>query len=101
MSSPYYDVNRDTALAIARRFGESLDSEIQVGGHSHKIGASIGAALIPDDGSDAEEIIHHADLAMYRAKGQDGSSIVFFEPRGPKQTDGLVARSASRRSNER
>ena len=98
-----YDVNRDTALAIARRFGESLDSEIQVGGHSHKIGASIGAALIPDDGSDAEEIIHHADLAMYRAKGQDGSSIVFFEPKetDPKQTDGLAARSASKRSNER
>ena len=90
-------------LAIARRFGESLDSEIQVGGHSHKIGASIGAALIPDDGSDAEEIIHHADLAMYRAKGQDGSSIVFFEPKetDPKQTDGLAARSASKRSNER
>ena len=74
-----------------------------MGGHSHKIGASIGAALIPDDGSDAEEIIHHADLAMYRAKGQDGSSIVFFEPKetGPKQTGGLVARSTSRRSNER
>ena len=27
-----YDVNRDTALAIARRFNESLESEIQVGG---------------------------------------------------------------------
>ena len=98
-----YDVNRDTALAIARRFSESLESEIQVGGHSHKIGASVGAALIPDNGADAEEIIHHADLAMYRAKGEAGSSIIFFEPNetGPKQTDGLVARSASRRSNER
>ena len=83
-------------LLDAQSFGGSK-------GHSHKIGASIGAALIPDDGSDAEEIIHHADLAMYRAKGQDGSSVVFFEPKetGPKQTDGLVASSASRRSNER
>jgi GGDEF domain-containing protein len=36
--------------------------------------------LIPDDGANAEEIIHHADLAMYRAKGQDQSSVVFFEP---------------------
>ena len=98
-----YDVNRDTALAIARRLSESLESEIQVGGHSHKIGASIGAALIPDNGSDAEEIIHHADLAMYRAKGQEGSSIVFFEPKetGPMQTDGPAARSASRGSSER
>jgi len=44
------------------------------------IGASIGAALIPDDGTTVQEIIHNANLAMYRAKGQDLSSLVFFEP---------------------
>ena len=75
-----YDVDRDTALAIARRLIASLEGEIRAGGHSYKIGASIGAVLIPDDGKKAEEIIHHADLAMYRAKGQDQSSVVFFEP---------------------
>jgi diguanylate cyclase (GGDEF)-like protein len=75
-----YDVDRDTALAIARRFIASLDGEIRAGGHSHIIGASIGAVLIPDDGANPEEVIHHADLAMYRAKGQDQSSVVFFEP---------------------
>ena len=36
--------------------------------------------LIPEDGANAEEVIHHADLAMYRAKGQDQSSVLFFEP---------------------
>jgi GGDEF domain-containing protein len=36
--------------------------------------------LIPDGGANAEEVIHHADLAMYRAKGQGKSSVVFFEP---------------------
>ena len=72
--------DRDTALAIARRLIASLKGEIRAGVHSYKIGASIGAVLIPDDGKKAEEIIHHADLAMYRAKGQDQSSVVFFEP---------------------
>ena len=52
----------------------------QVGEHSHEIGASIGAALIPDDGATAEAIIHNADLAMYRAKAQDRPSLVFSEP---------------------
>jgi GGDEF domain-containing protein len=33
------------------------------------------AAIIPDVGKEAEEIIHHADLAMYRAKGLDQSSV--------------------------
>ena len=75
-----YDVDRDTASAIAHRFIASLEGEIQAEGHSHIIGASIGAALIPDDGANAEDVIHLADLAMYRAKGQGQSSVVFFEP---------------------
>ena len=45
-----YDVDRDTAHAIGLRFIATLASEIRVGGHLHEIGASIGAALIPDDG---------------------------------------------------
>jgi len=75
-----YDVDRDTARAIGLRFIATLASEIRAGGHSHEIGASIGAALIPDDGTTAEEIIHNADLAMYRAKGQDRPSLLFSEP---------------------
>jgi diguanylate cyclase (GGDEF)-like protein len=75
-----YDVDREMASAIAHRFIASLESEIQAEGHSHIIGAAVGAVLIPDDGANAEEVIHRADLAMYRAKGQDQSSVVFFEP---------------------
>ncbi len=75
-----YNVDRDTAVATAHRLINSLGSEISAGGNSYKIGASIGAVLIPDDGEKAEEIIHHADLAMYRAKGEERSSVVFFEP---------------------
>jgi diguanylate cyclase (GGDEF)-like protein len=75
-----YDVDRETALAIALRLVASLKSEIRTGGHSHKIGAAIGAVLITGDGTKAGEVIHHADLAMYRAKSQDQSSVVFFEP---------------------
>ena len=75
-----YNVDRNTAYTIGLRFIATLTSEIRAGGHLHQIGASIGAAMIPDDGATTEEIIHHADLAMYRAKGQDRSSLVFFEP---------------------
>ena len=75
-----HDVDREAALAIARRLVARLKAEILVGEHAYNIGASIGAVLIPDDGKEVEEIIRHADLAMYRAKGQDQPSIVFFEP---------------------
>jgi GGDEF domain-containing protein len=73
-----YNVDRDTADATGRRFIAALESEIRVGGSTHQIGASVGAALIPDDTTTAEGIIHNAYLAMYRAKGQDRSSLVFF-----------------------
>ena len=75
-----YNVDRDAAVSIGKRFIATLGREINVGGLSHKVGASIGAALIPDDGISPEDIIHNADLAMYRAKSQDQSSLVFFEP---------------------
>ena len=75
-----YDIDRDFALEIGLRFVEAVDREIFVGGHSFRIGISIGAAVIPDDGIAAEEIIENADLAMYAAKRQPASSLVFFEP---------------------
>lgn len=81
-----YNVDRDTAYSIGLRFIATLETEIRVGGHSHQIGASVGVALIPEDGTTAEAISHNADLAMYRAKGQDQSSLVFFETQAnPRQ----------------
>lgn len=75
-----YDVDRGTARTIGLRFIATLKREIQVGGRLHAINASVGATMIPDDGTTADEIIHNADLAMYRAKGDDQTSLVFFEP---------------------
>jgi diguanylate cyclase (GGDEF)-like protein len=89
-----YDVDRDTALAITRQFIANLEGEIRAGGHSHIIGASIGAVLIPDYCANAEEVIHHADLAMYHAKGQDQSSVVFFEPTATYTQPSQLTKSA-------
>jgi diguanylate cyclase (GGDEF)-like protein len=73
-----YNVDREAARSIGLRFITALDSEIRTGGLSHRVGASIGVALVPDDGTTAEEIIHNADLAMYSAKKEERSSLVFF-----------------------
>jgi diguanylate cyclase (GGDEF)-like protein len=45
------------------------------------IGASIGVALIPDDGSSADELLRLADLAMYEAKSMGRNCHCFFSPR--------------------
>jgi diguanylate cyclase (GGDEF)-like protein len=82
-----HDVDREAAYAIGQRFMDALASPIQAEGHTHSVGVSVGATLIPDDGVTPPEILRNADLAMYRAKKAESSSLAFFEPasKGPRR----------------
>ena len=42
------------------------------------ITASVGIAMHPADGADPEELLKHADLAMYRAKAETGNHFCFY-----------------------
>jgi diguanylate cyclase (GGDEF)-like protein len=75
-----YDVDRASALTIGSRFAVALTDTIAVDGHTHEVGVAIGGALCPEDGVACEVILRKADLAMYRAKEEDGSAIAFFDP---------------------
>ena len=74
-----YDVDRPDAAAIGDRFIASLSSPITTDRAWHSIGASIGVALIRDDGIAVEEIVADADFAMYQAKAQSQSAVVFCQ----------------------
>ena len=47
--------------------------------NSSHVGASVGVAIFPEDGSLASELLKKADMAMYRAKAAGRGRIVFFE----------------------
>ena len=49
-------------------------------GHQVTTDASIGIALAPQDGSDLDQILKNADLAMYAAKAAGRRTYRFFEP---------------------
>lgn len=44
-----------------------------------QVGASLGVAIYPHDGSGHDDLLRNADLAMYAAKGQGRNSIVYFD----------------------
>jgi diguanylate cyclase (GGDEF)-like protein/PAS domain S-box-containing protein len=48
--------------------------------HELHITASIGISTYPDDGTDAETLLNHADVAMYHAKEHGRDNYRFFKP---------------------
>ncbi len=58
----------DTIAEISQRLNNSLRAPIDVAGISIEVGLSIGIARLPQDASDAQTLLRHADVAMYVAK---------------------------------
>ncbi len=72
--------DRSTATHIARRTLESLEPPLVVEGRPVEVGASLGVALYPEHGEDADILLRHADTAMYSAKRSTGG-FTFYESR--------------------
>jgi diguanylate cyclase (GGDEF)-like protein len=67
------------AAIIAERVVKSIAVPITVDDHQIMIGTSIGIAVAPSDGQEAETLLKNADLALYRAKGEGRGTYHFFE----------------------
>jgi diguanylate cyclase (GGDEF)-like protein len=62
------------AERVAQSILDAMSGGFQLAGHEVYLGASIGIAVYPEHGATAEELVSHADLAMYRAKADGGNS---------------------------
>ncbi len=75
------DASRRGAVAeLADSLISAIAAPYMVDQHTLYIGASIGSALGPRDGSTVETLMRNADLALYRAKDEGGSTHARFEP---------------------
>src|SRR5690606_12512759 len=63
---------------IAQKVIDSLSVPAQINGYEVVVGCSIGIAMYPQAGQDADTLLKNADMAMYKAKQDDGSSFCFF-----------------------
>jgi diguanylate cyclase (GGDEF)-like protein/PAS domain S-box-containing protein len=68
----------DALLPVLERMQEGLEEPIHVQSLPIGIEASIGIAIYPDHGHDAQTLIQRADIAMYEAK-RDGFNYVFYD----------------------
>jgi diguanylate cyclase len=69
------------AEMLGRRIIDAIRPAFQIGESEAYVGASIGIALAPQNGTDAAELMRLADIAMYRAKNGGRNRACFFEQR--------------------
>jgi diguanylate cyclase (GGDEF)-like protein/PAS domain S-box-containing protein len=85
---------------LALRILRDIASIRRVDGVQVSAGASIGAAIAPDDAGDKDDLLKCADLALYRAKQSGKGAFRFFEPEMDHQRRERRALEAELRSAE-
>jgi diguanylate cyclase (GGDEF)-like protein len=70
----------EDAGEVAGRILEALRVSVSLGSYEVTVTGSIGIALFPEDGEDAETLMQHADRAMVAAKAERRDSFRFFSP---------------------
>ncbi|OMH33617.1 bifunctional diguanylate cyclase/phosphodiesterase [Motiliproteus sp. MSK22-1] len=73
-----FEEGEDAAI-LAQRITDLVSKPIAVGQNKFHIGVSIGIAVYPDDGETPDELLHNADLAMYRSKESPLNNYTFFK----------------------
>ncbi|MGH1372223.1 MAG: putative bifunctional diguanylate cyclase/phosphodiesterase [Cellvibrionaceae bacterium] len=68
---------REAAL-VAERLIMDINEPLMIHGSQVAVGASIGVAMFPEDGEDAEVLLRNADMAMYQAKLQGKNKYYLF-----------------------
>jgi two-component system, cell cycle response regulator len=74
--------SEQNVLVVAKRITESIAEPFEIKGHHLSIGISVGITIYPHDDHPIDELLKHADTAMYRAKQQGGSAFHLHEVSG-------------------
>lgn len=81
-----HDSDERGAERVAETVQSGLAAVPAVSKEVGSITASIGIAMFPDHGDSLEEVVHAADLAMYRAKASGRDRVVLCSPPEPLTT---------------
>jgi diguanylate cyclase (GGDEF)-like protein/PAS domain S-box-containing protein len=70
---------QDAAIS-AEKMLHALGEPHAIDEHELRVTGSIGIVVYPDDGTEVDVLLQHADVAMYHAKEQGRNNYCFFEP---------------------
>ena len=77
-----------SAEILAQRLVEGLSLPYSIHGHELAVGASVGIVFAGPGVHDIDVLLHHADLALYRAKNDGRCTWRVFEPQMPTRQNG-------------
>ena len=80
----------ETALLLGREAADAVREPFVVGDLSVQVDASIGIAVWPDHGDDADDLLRGADVAMYRAKRLRSGQEVYARDKDHHSRDQLA-----------
>ncbi len=67
----------------ARKVLDTISAPIDIEGHLLVITVSIGLCIYPDSGQEIDQILRHADTAMYTVKAKGRNGISPYSPEKP------------------
>lgn len=72
--------SEEAIAGITQRIVDTISERSNdLAGHDIQVFPSIGIAIYPRDGQDVDQLIHHADLAMYQSKQSRSGTFTFFD----------------------
>jgi diguanylate cyclase (GGDEF)-like protein len=71
--------DRSELLDFVSRLESAFGDSLQIGDFATRVGASIGAAVYPEDGTTARALLANSDFAMYRAKADPTGAVCFYD----------------------
>ncbi|MBK8740919.1 MAG: diguanylate cyclase [Betaproteobacteria bacterium] len=78
---PEFD-DLEAVAGLAWKLLGRISKPLLIEGQPCRVTASIGISCLPDDGADANALLKHADVAMYRSKAEGKNRFHFHSVRG-------------------
>jgi diguanylate cyclase (GGDEF)-like protein/PAS domain S-box-containing protein len=77
----------EDVIHVVEKLRHAVSQPMMLGTEEVVVTPSLGISLYPHDGANADELLRHADMALYAAKGEGRNRYSFFRPQWAEQAE--------------